>query len=64
LYFFAFSDSVSTMSLDRAMPLADALLAALPFGFFFEPKTRSFCGAGVWAADFLPLLFTRKKILL
>jgi hypothetical protein len=36
---------------------AELCEAAVPLGFFFDPLMRSERGAGVWAADFLPLRY-------
>jgi hypothetical protein len=43
---------------DKTIWEADFSDDALPFGFLEDPTIRSFLGAGVWAADFLPDRFT------
>jgi len=62
--FFSFLfESVSETCSDTIIfYLLTVLLAALPFGFAFEPRILSLGGAGVCAADFLPLLFTYNNL--
>ena len=45
------------VSEDNFILAADNSEAAVPLGFFLEPFILSAFGAGVWAADFLPLRF-------
>jgi hypothetical protein len=57
LYSLAFSDSALIVLSDNTILAAELWEAAVPFGLFFDPFIRSERGAGVWAADFLPLRY-------
>jgi len=57
LYSFAFLDNALIVLSDNTILAAELCEAAVPLGFFFDPFIRSERGAGVWAADFLPLRY-------